>query len=315
MFNFVFIGACPRSGTTLLASMLGNSPNTVALPEGPFKFQMMSALEQLSAPSGDSIKEIIVRAQDHYSYKNWNIAISADTIAASLDVSKPLFPQVYRAMVEAYVQAHYSEKLSSLVLVIDNDPSNIKYGSSLSRNFPGAFFIHLIRDGRAVAASVISLDWGPNDIFSAVVFWLTNLAYGFTCEKVFEKSLSLRYENLLSSPEATLMKITSAIDIPFSGSMLVTTGIRLPEYTRGQHQLVGTALEKDRVHAWKRTLSGAEIAIFQEETYEMLTMLGYPPEPVAARLWRLKKLKLKFIGLIKNYVNRSVKRKREGKAG
>ncbi|MCP4961992.1 MAG: sulfotransferase [Actinomycetia bacterium] len=43
--------------------------------------------------------------------------------------------------------------------------------SGLRTIYPGARFVHVYRDGRDVAHSVVPLPWGPNDAESALAWW------------------------------------------------------------------------------------------------------------------------------------------------
>src|SRR5688572_29734762 len=171
MRKIIFIGGCPRSGTTTLAAMLGNSSYTATIPEGPFKFILLARLRGKPTPS--QVKLILSDTFEHYSYKNWEVKIDVDQIVNKLDFSASLFPQIYSQLITEYLKLYWPEK--SVRWVVDHDPSNAKYAASLSTHFENAAFIHLIRDGRAVAASIMPLDWGPNDIFSSAIFWLSNL--------------------------------------------------------------------------------------------------------------------------------------------
>ena len=76
----------------------------------------------------------------------------------------------------------------------------------LNEEFPKAKYIHLLRDGRAVANSVLSLDWGPNTIPVAARSWVKNVSYGLAAESFFnnEKILRVKYENLTLKPIETL---------------------------------------------------------------------------------------------------------------
>ena len=45
---------------------------------------------------------------------------------------------------------------------VDHTPVNLKFFMHLVKHYERAKFIHIVRDGRAVASSVIPLEWGPN---------------------------------------------------------------------------------------------------------------------------------------------------------
>jgi hypothetical protein len=58
---------------------------------------------------------------------------------------------------------------------VEMTPPNAKAADALCRMFPRARIVHMVRDGRDVAASVARRPWGPNDVASALVWWADNL--------------------------------------------------------------------------------------------------------------------------------------------
>jgi hypothetical protein len=79
-------------------------------------------------------------------------------------------------MIRRYAVVNGKEAIHSWV---EHSPSNSPYFDSLASLFPKARFLHLVRDGRAIAASVMPLDWGSNTIEEAAHGWVEDLAYGF----------------------------------------------------------------------------------------------------------------------------------------
>lgn len=66
--------------------------------------------------------------------------------------------------------APHTEKLGGRTWV-EMTPPNAKRALELTRLFPRSRVIHMVRDGRDVAASVAIRSWGPNDILSALSWW------------------------------------------------------------------------------------------------------------------------------------------------
>jgi Sulfotransferase family len=62
---------------------------------------------------------------------------------------------------------------------VDHTPTNLRFARLLTAWFPEARFIHIVRDpGRA--ASVMPLNWGPNTITEAALFWKRRMALALT---------------------------------------------------------------------------------------------------------------------------------------
>jgi hypothetical protein len=85
---------------------------------------------------------------------------------------------------------------------VDHSPNNLRHIPILSSAFPRSKFIHLVRDGRAVAASVMPLDWGPSEPIEAAKWWTSEMAHGLAAESCFPgQVIQVRYEKLVSNPE------------------------------------------------------------------------------------------------------------------
>lgn len=147
----VFIGGCERSGTTLLGSMLGGHNDCLCVPEMQFKFNILRLTASGDQNSVDTVN-ILRRLSDRSRFRIWELDVASVT-------HKRLS---CRELIEWIVTA-YSQKVGkpAPAVWVDHTPANIRYAWTLLHLFPDAKMIHIIRDGRAVAASILPLDWGP----------------------------------------------------------------------------------------------------------------------------------------------------------
>jgi hypothetical protein len=160
---------------------------------------------------------------------------------------------------------------------VDHTPHNIRHCQLLAAQFPSSKFIHVIRDGRAVAASVIPLDWGPNSIVDAAHFWIEQTAYGLAAEQVFGPSrlLRVRFEDLVTEPERWMRAICEFAELPFEPATLDGTGFQTPSYTRHQHAMIGKRPDPSRIWAWRERFSKRDHEIFESICEDFLEYLGY----------------------------------------
>jgi hypothetical protein len=162
---------------------------------------------------------------------------------------------------------------------IDHTPKNALYTATLFRTFPEAKMIHIVRDGRAVAASILPLDWGPNEIEPAARFWAGRLAYGLIAESCWpDKVFRVHYEDLVQGPEVTLQKLCTVLDLTYDPAMNQTAGFQVPQYTAQQHALIGQVPDRSRVSGWEKQLTPRQVEIFEYTTGDLLEMLGYRPK-------------------------------------
>lgn len=86
--NAIFIGGCPRSGTTMLGSMLGAGKNCFVTPESQFKELLI--FDKLS------VKEIEKKLNESFRLNLWQLNnIKLDSISSKKDIL-PLLLQHYK---------------------------------------------------------------------------------------------------------------------------------------------------------------------------------------------------------------------------
>lgn len=104
---------------------------------------------------------------------------------------------------------------------MDATPGSIVNVEALVRLFPEGIIIHLVRDGRNVAASLMERGL-TSRLEDGIIYWQRQVRGArkrllrFPTGRHYE----LRYEDLVRSPEATLRKLCHTIDLPFDPAML-----------------------------------------------------------------------------------------------
>ena len=286
----ILIGGCSRSGTTLLGAMLGGHPECVVTPESPFKIHPLAA--RLGRRAGGLIRSDIAGVLVNWFFAIWDVSVSA------AELTNGGLPISLASLMERLVQAYASQHgKAGFRFWVDHTPANIRYVTTLLEHFPSAKIIHQVRDGRAVAASVMKLDWGPNTAKEAAQWWTSYVAFGLAAEHVLppHRILRVRYEDLVTAPQRTLERIGDFCGLDVRPEMLEGRGYLVPAYTARQHNLVTGPLRPDRIDAWKHELPPRQIEIFEYYTGEALSYLGYHLErgllanpPSALEKWRME---------------------------
>jgi hypothetical protein len=271
----VFIAGCDRSGTTLLGDLLGNSRWSITTPESQFLHDL---LIQIGLGSFRSPEAAASWLQNHFRFVAWDMPLNLLELAGLIDLARPRL--TIENLLAEYVRHVQPDKIGADVW-IDHTPDNFKYQTMLKNLFPEARFIHIVRDGRAVCASIKPLEWGPNNAYMASRHWATRLSEAMAVEVAEGANcLRVRFEDLLQDPDDVLQRICRFIDLPFETALLKGGGLLLPEFTRNQHRLVGKPLDGSRAERWRRTLSKGEIRDFESYplAHTLLTQLGYRTE-------------------------------------
>ena len=304
MVQFIFIGGCPRSGTTLLASLISNHSEIIAVPEAHFRKELFSRLENIS---DEAIYDRIQFLKTNASFRTWNIIFPEREAFANKPASKSSFAYVYEVLVHEFCKKFHPHKVKSYKWVIDHNPDNAKFSFKLKNHFPESGFIHIVRDGRAVASSVIPLSWGPNNIYDASTFWLLNLSFGMQSVRYYnDKGHQVSYESLLQEPEKQIKELINKFNICFEETQLISKGLVLPKFTLAQHQEVNKELNLSKISGWQNKLSAKEVYVFESLTFDMLKLLGYSESGIKQKFAFLTfdRLFVKSFSLVKNYWNK-----------
>jgi hypothetical protein len=90
----------------------------------------------------------------------------------------------------------------------DKTPGYVRHLDLLAAAFPDATFIHLVRDGREVADSLVDRPWGPDSLLVACHLWRRDVAAGAEAgARLGDRYLEARYERLVGDPAAELARI------------------------------------------------------------------------------------------------------------
>lgn len=99
---------------------------------------------------------------------------------------------------------------------IETTPANAARAGALLQIFPDLRLVHMIRDGRDVAASVAARYWGPDDINEALDWWGERMLLGGrgVAKLPPHQLLTIQLEDLvLRRREETLHKILTFLDL------------------------------------------------------------------------------------------------------
>ncbi|MBS1232591.1 MAG: sulfotransferase [Nitrospirae bacterium] len=250
--------------------MIGSHSECICTPESPFKINVLRQPSLTRKDRGDiDVGLLMDSIRSDWKFKIWALDLpefSADEIDS--------YQTLFRFIVSSY--GRKNGKPDSHIW-IDHTPSNIKYAHLLKSFFTKAKFIHIVRDGRAVAASIIPLVWGPNTVSGAARSWVKKVSQCLAIESSLGDNviMRVRYEDLVADPVTILRSICLFLDIPYQPQMIMGTGYRVPAYTADQHSLLGKEPDAKRATAWERELMPRQVEIFESMAGRLLLSLGY----------------------------------------
>jgi len=309
--QYIFIGGCDRSGTTVLASLLASHEQGVAIPEAQFKSIFIDEMRRLDYGETVDSEQLLKKLKASKRFNAWDIDAESLQIKNKITTYSEL-RGIFDSLVIEYAKKHHKDKPKYCV---DHTPNNVMIGHRLLQLYEGARFLHILRDGRAVVASIIKRDWGPTTISRATDWWLKQVAYGLALEssKFSDSTQRVYYENLISRTREELQNLCNFCGISYSDEMLKGNGFVKPAYAEKDHANVGKPLEVNRINAWKNDLTNEEVHEFEARTFDFIECLGYTPmvstkeKPIGLR--KNKRIKNEIYELSMKFLIKPIRRK------
>lgn len=293
----IFIVGSPRSGTTLLQYILRAHPR-ICLPTGESGFfiplyRNRHAYGNLS--SIESIRNLLIDMQSHNrDFLDGDLhGIKFDPDELSIEFHAIGINSVSRIIASVFDK---NAKAEGKVRWGDKTPYYALHLPTLLEMFPNAQIIHLIRDGRGVAWSLMDRkhDFKVYNAYHAGKYWQQYVEAARSSGQMLgdQTYLEARYEDLLENPEIELQKICQFLGETYSPALLSYK--KPPETT---HTLLHKPLQKDNSDKWRRRMTQQQIRIFESAAGDTLKEFGYDlvtsrepfPKPVRA-IFRLHNL-------------------------
>jgi hypothetical protein len=267
-----FIFGCPRSGTSLLSSMLGSHPNLAVPYESHLYDNIFPIVQRHGDPCRPSARARLVAEilrTEHI--RRWT---PPPSLPATLEAIQRydfhgLVEGLMRAWAGSQGKSHWGEKT----------PQHTFCWRTISAGFPRLQVIHLIRDGRDVALSYKTAFFGPKHVYPLACRWRDYLAAAEEAranlgEKAF---LQVRYEDLVTDPERELRRICSFLGEEFAPPMLAfyQDGRNFHTDQRNARNLQRPAISQN-VGKWRTGMSPREVCIFEALAGAALEAYGYP---------------------------------------
>jgi protein-tyrosine sulfotransferase len=253
----VVMGGAPRSGTTLLRRILDRHPSICAGPETKLFVPAAFNLEWLSEAYAIPLEDLGAMRRRSSSQAAFIDAFADRVLAAC---GKP----------------RWAEKT----------PMNIRNLDWITRHFPKAAIIHIVRDGRDVVCSMRHHpDWRwrgggwekvlvPRPIESYARRWVEDTGSGMRW-RGDPRYVEVRYEDLVSSTRDELARLCAAIEEPADPAWLDAV-------TRPAAGDDGAARPDDKgairatsIGRWREELDGRERELVERICGPRLRELGY----------------------------------------
>jgi hypothetical protein len=276
---FLFIVGYPRSGTTLLRAMFDSHPLLAVPDESHFIPSMAARRRRYKSREGFRSERFLHDLLEGHRRRSWWIPRAeveeAFAEAPPHDLADA-FRRVYACYARTRGKPRYGDKTPAYVL-------NIR---RLGRLFPEGRFVHIIRDGRDAALSILDRRWGPDTVEEAAFRWRQAVRRGRSQGRKLgpERYREVRYEELVAGSEEVLRSLCSFAGLSFDPRMV--------RYYENQ-QLISerswfrpiSLPPTGGLRDWRRDMAPTDVAVFESLAGDLLRELGYEQGASPARGW------------------------------
>lgn len=264
----VMVLGVSRSGTSLLKQLL-NHHSELAIPSESYFLPALWDRYRRRA----NREALIADLRCLFTVQRWGVNI--DDVRRRLP-EEAGFAEVIQAIYRSYAEARGKSRFG------DKTPVYMQHLDLLERVFPGAQYVHIVRDGRDAALSYeymphrprLSLLY-PRGIGDFAFCWRREIlsARGFGSTVAAGRYFEVRYENLVTEPEARLREICSFLGVRFEPAMLDYYHDFKSTPDRNHKRLAEPPSPGNR--SWRKQMSAADVERFEAIAGDLLADLGY----------------------------------------
>jgi LPS sulfotransferase NodH len=269
--QFVFIIGAPRSGTTWLQAMVAAHPSVCST------IDELKLFDFFTVPLEEGWQYLLSLKKDTGGGRNGLAAMWTDR-------------EFYEFLGE-FVGRVYSQVLAmkpEATILLDKAPAYSNYVEHIDRLIPQAKFLHMVRDGRDVAVSLLAAAqgwgrlWAPKEIAVAAAAWKSHVLGAQKARQYGERYLEVRYEDLLGNGVQALQSVFEFLDLSVDTEDVVAIYNRhrfenMKQGGRGVHNfaLPKEFFRKGEAGDWRNSLTPGQRYIFEEKAGDLLCALGY----------------------------------------
>lgn len=288
----VFIAGHPKSGTSLLRSVLDSHPELVAYPEETYFFR-----RYLPKLAGADLPQKLDLSDQYLTHIfEWNQVNPPAHQADYPDRDYSYIPVAQvRQLVRDYVAERFShdgDMLSAVILAfgkvsgqltdvsrhwVEKTPYNEQYASQIFTWWPESRVVHTVRDPRDNFASYHRkhADWSPE---AFALNWVQSTQAGLDNHQQYgsDRYLLLRFEDLTSAPEAKLNQLCQFLGINDDPTLRQPVRGGKPWGGNSMFADQFTAISVAPVGRWTESLQPDEVATLELIAGPVMQQLDYP---------------------------------------
>ena len=218
--------------------------------------------------AGFDVERLVAYLVTHDRFKVWRMPEPVLREALVREPIKDMPDAIRRAFA-----AHATRKGKSRYA--DKTPRYAVRMALIADAFPEAKFIHVIRDGRDVALSLLEVPWGVKGVGQGALYWKKRASTARRIGEMLgpERYIEYRHEDLLDDPEEVVRRICDFIELPYDPTMLRYYEGRKPSRASHMQHLVRPPTKGLR--DWRQQMDREDLRFFELLAGNLLEELGY----------------------------------------
>jgi hypothetical protein len=278
----IFIVGEPRSGTTLMNTLLAAHPN-IAIPYSETKF-LSYWMKQNPSQSGCHPEDFNTFWVNYINSKSFSyLGIDADAVLARISTANTYnYQTIFTSLMEEYALKMRKPRWG------EKTPAHYLYLNVLFEWYPQARIIWMLRDPRAVVASLINTPWARGSIVSYSQRWCKSICL-FEQRWVRDERVKLvKYERLVQDPKSEMEQVCQFINEEYTSEMITNRSetsspiINRTSSDKSFFQATLRAVDQASLEKWRYALSSRQLALI--ENVARFKMLAHGYQPATTRL-------------------------------
>ncbi len=258
----IFVVGVPRSGTTLLATILARHGRLYCGPE-TFFFNHWARAARHEILSRRSWPQSGAAFLQSLTLEGRKLCDILDISEADLLRELEDRPPCAAALCEAFMTPQLRK--SGKARWVEKTPDHILFVEEIRALYPAAPIIRVVRDPRAVALSLQRVPWGSRSLI-ANLYKIQNI--DDRSRRFFERdarSMTVRYEDLLHQPEENARRVCDFVNESYDPSLLAPHNSDRALFLKSEWWKLKAVenIDPSRADDWRKTFP-AELAVAAE---------------------------------------------------
>jgi hypothetical protein len=265
--RMIFLVGARRSGTNWLQRILGAHPAVAALPTETHVFNMG-----------------ITPLTERFQHTN-----PGSLMPATMFADRDGFLDGVRDLLDRAFLDNLDRLDPSARYLVERTPWHVYDIDLIAQVYPDARVVHIIRDGRSVARSLLAKHWGPDTMEAAAQEWVDSVQAGRRgAAALGDRYREVVYEHVLADPSQEIEDLFGWLGVEFDEDVRERVLLEA-----GSMFNVDPGSPEIRADKWREGLSERDLESFDRVAGPLLEELGYERErtsvgtSVATRIRRL----------------------------